>query len=57
MILSNIEMQKAMQEGRLVIDPQPTPLFPTEGQKCPYDTHSVNLRLRASGQNSCSRRL
>lgn len=45
MILSNIEMQKAMQEGRLVINPQPVPLFPTEGQKCPYDTHSVNLCL------------
>jgi len=45
MILSNIDMQKAMREGRLVIDPQPIPLLPTEGQKCPYDTHSVNLRL------------
>ncbi len=45
MILSNLEMQKAMDEGRLVIDPRPQPLRPTEGQKCPYDTHSVDLRL------------
>jgi dCTP deaminase len=28
-----------------VIDPNPEPLRPTPGQKCPYDTHSVNLRL------------
>jgi deoxycytidine triphosphate deaminase len=45
MILSNVEMQRAMDEGRLVIDPRPLPLRPTEGQKCPYDTHTVNLRL------------
>jgi dCTP deaminase len=45
MILSNLELQKAMAEGRLVIDPTPQPLRPTEGQNCPYDTHSVNLRL------------
>src|SRR3954453_8916221 len=45
MILSNLEMQEAMASGRLVVDPQPMPLRPTEGQKCPYDTHSVNLRL------------
>lgn len=48
MILSNVEMQRAMTQGRLVIDPQPLPLRPGEGgQKCPYDTHSVNLRLGA----------
>jgi dCTP deaminase len=45
MILSNLQMQEAMASGRLVIDPQPMPLRPTEGQKCPYDTHTVNLRL------------
>jgi dCTP deaminase len=45
MILSNVELQDALEKGRLVIDPRPTPLRPTEGQKCPYDTHSVNLRL------------
>ena len=45
MILSNIEMQKAMADGRLVIDPKPLPLRPNEDQTCPYDTHTVNLRL------------
>ncbi len=45
MILSNLEMQKALESGRLVIDPRPMPLRPTKDQKCPYDTHTVNLRL------------
>lgn len=45
MILSNVEMQQAMDEGRLVIHPKPEPLRPMEGRKCPYDTHSVNLKL------------
>lgn len=45
MILSNVEMQKAMEEGRLVIDPQPQPLRPGGPVKCPYDTHAVDLRL------------
>jgi dCTP deaminase len=45
MILSNIKIQEAMEVGRLVIDPKPFPLRPTGGQKCPYDTHSVNLTL------------
>lgn len=36
MILSNIEIQRALDDGRLVLDPQP---FPREGGKnraCPY---------------------
>ena len=45
MILSNVRMQEAIESGRLVIRPQPLPLRPTEGEKCPYDTHSVNLTL------------
>lgn len=45
MILSNIGLQQAMEDGRLVVHPKPEPLRPTEGQKCPYDTHSVNLKL------------
>ena len=45
MILSNIEMQKALDDGRLVIKPEPEPRFPVKGQKCPFDTHTVNLRL------------
>jgi dCTP deaminase len=45
MALSNVAMQQAMEQGRILIDPQPLPLRPAEGQVCPYDTHSVNLRL------------
>jgi len=47
MILSNIKMQEAMESGRLIIDPRPLPLRPAVGQKCPYDTHTVNLTLGA----------
>ena len=45
MILSNVEVQKALRGGRLVIDPMPMPLRPTLGQHCPYDTHTVDLTL------------
>lgn len=46
MILSNLEIQKMLDEGRLVIDPEPSPRW-TEpgGSKCPYDTTAVDLRL------------
>jgi len=45
MILSNVEIQKAMEEGRLVIAPEPMPRRPEAGKYCPYDTHAVDLRL------------
>jgi dCTP deaminase len=45
MILSNIKMQEALESGRLIITPKPLPLRPSVGQKCPYDTHTVNLTL------------
>lgn len=46
MILSNVEIHKALDEGRLRIDPEPAPRFPSlEQPYCPYDTTSVNLRL------------
>jgi dCTP deaminase len=46
MILSNREIHKALDEGRLIIKPEPTPRFKEVGGKyCPYDTHSVDLRL------------
>lgn len=46
MILSNLEIQKALDEGRLVINPEPQPRRKGIGVKyCPYDTHSVDLRL------------
>ncbi len=34
-----------MDEGRLVIAPEPLPRRPGAGQYCPYDTHAVDLRL------------
>lgn len=45
MILSNIEIQRALDEGRLVIEPKPLPRRPAAGEYCPYDTHAVDLRL------------
>jgi dCTP deaminase len=45
MILSNVELHRALDSGRLVIDPEPKPRFLAEGEYCPFDTHSVDLRL------------
>lgn len=46
MILSNVAVQKALDEGDLVIDPEPSPRRPTLADlRCPYDTTTVNLRL------------
>jgi len=46
MILSNTELHKALDEGRLVIDPEPRPRLPqVKGVHCPFDTHSVDLTL------------
>lgn len=45
MILSNLEIQKALDEGRLVIDPEPLPRKPEHGKYCPYDTTAVDLTL------------
>jgi dCTP deaminase len=45
-ILSNQEIHKALDEGRLIITPEPTPRTKCVGVKyCPYDTHTVDLRL------------
>ncbi len=46
-ILSNTEIQKAIDNGRLEIQPEPQPRRPTPGdsRSCPYDTTSVDLRL------------
>ena len=44
-ILSNIEIQRALDEGRLVISPEPLPRRPEAGKYCPYDTHAVDVRL------------
>jgi dCTP deaminase len=46
MILSNAEVHKALDEKRLIIEPQPAPRQkPIKGGHCPYDTHTVDLRL------------
>jgi len=46
MILSNIEIHKALDEGRLVIEPEPEPRYKEVGVKyCPYDTHTIDLKL------------
>lgn len=45
MILSNIEIWKAIDQGRLVIDPEPLPRRTEYGRKSPYDTTAVDLRL------------
>ncbi len=46
MILSNVELFSALDEGRLIIRPEPAPRLPTIGQAhSPYDTHSVDLSL------------
>jgi len=47
MILSNVEIHRAIDEGRLTISPEPLPRFQSPGQICPYDTHTVDLRLRS----------
>lgn len=47
MILSNESIQAALDEGRLILDPEPSPRrFDSEDEEiCPYQTSSVDLRL------------
>lgn len=46
MILSNIAIQQAIDENRLVIEPEPLPREPTASTPdCPYDTSAVDIRL------------
>jgi dCTP deaminase len=46
MILSNVVIHRAIDDGLLVISPEPSPRFASlEEPRCPYDTTSVNLRL------------
>jgi dCTP deaminase len=45
-ILSNVEIHRALDEGRLRITPEPSPRFPSLAHPdCPYNTTSVDLRL------------
>jgi dCTP deaminase len=46
MILSNVEIHKALDAGDIVIDPEPSPRFASlDSPMTPYDTTAVNLRL------------
>ena len=46
MILSNLEIHKALDEKRLVIDPEPMPRVKgLRDEYCPYDSHTVDLKL------------
>ncbi len=46
MILSNLEIQTALDKGRLVIEPEPSPRRLEPGDTyCPYNTTSVDLKL------------
>lgn len=47
MILSNLEIHKALDDRRLILDPEPTPRMPggSGGEDCPYQTSAVDLRL------------
>ena len=47
MILSNVEIHRALDERRLVIDPEPLPRSPSSDKdsNCPYQTSAVDLRL------------
>lgn len=48
MILSNMELFRALDSRRLVLDPEPAPrqlVVGSPGDYCPYDTHAVDLAL------------
>lgn len=45
MILSNVEIHRALDDRRLVLDPEPLPRNPEEGLECPYQSSAVDLRL------------
>jgi dCTP deaminase len=46
MILSNVEIQRAIDVGWLVLDPEPLPRRPrSDGADCPYQTSAIDLQL------------
>jgi dCTP deaminase len=48
MILSNREIYAALDDGRIVIRPEPKPRLDEPGRQSPFDTHSVDVRLAAN---------
>lgn len=45
MVLSNIGIQRALDKGSLVIQPEPSPRRPDASGECPYQTSAVDLTL------------
>lgn len=46
MILSNVEIHRALDDGRLVLNPEPQPRKSNESEPgCPYQTSAVDLRF------------
>lgn len=46
MILSNVEIHRALDQGRLVLDPEPQPRIPgAPNVDCPYQSSAVDLLL------------
>ena len=46
MILSNVEIQTALDDGRLIIDPEPSPRSEaSDPSECPYQASAVDLTL------------
>ena len=45
MILSNVDIHRAIDDGRLIIQPEPAPRLPNGTQDCPYQTSAVDLCL------------
>jgi hypothetical protein len=43
MILSNVAIYAALDAGRIVVNPEPSPRYYTVGQDSPYETHSVDV--------------
>jgi deoxycytidine triphosphate deaminase len=45
MILSNSAIFAALDDKRLIIEPEPTPRDPAGAMECPFSTTAVDLRL------------
>jgi dCTP deaminase len=45
MILSNVDIHRALDERRLIIHPEPLPRLPNGTTRCPYQTSAVDLCL------------
>ena len=45
MILSNVEIHRALDAKHLIIEPEPKPRKLTKDEQCPYQTSSVDLTL------------